>query len=110
METVGLARLSRPKVWKMLARPTFFHHFCVILDFLSVLDSQRVQAIVQEIMKIMDTIGFTNSFHNFHDFWNYVFDSQSPQAIVPEIMEIVESIGFRNSFHEFGSKNQGNYW
>ena len=59
--------------------------------------------------KSMETIGTTNSFHNFHiskafrfnDFWNYVLDSQSPQVIVPEIMETVEAIG---------SKNHGNYW
>ena len=44
--------------------------------------------------ELMETIGKTNSFHNFHDSWNYVLDCQSPQAIVSAIMEIMETLGF----------------
>ena len=53
------------------------------------------------ITKTMEAIGKTTSFHNFHDFWNYVLDSPSPQAIIPEIMEFMETIGFTNSFQGF---------
>ena len=62
-----------------------------------------------KLLHSLDTIGKTNSFDNFHDFWNYVLDSQSPQArkhlVLPIVSmslvaKIMETIGQTDNFHE----------
>ena len=47
--------------------------------------------------KLMETIGKTNGFKNFYDFWNYGLRALRVQLIVPEIMEIMETVGCTNS-------------